>query len=177
MSHWLLKPRIEDTSRQGLLSDQNNEFQAVAMFVANTSAENFSARCKDSSQRPACRFLMACRHACTSSTGSRCDSGGISFAEAALATKALVPPAMASRGGYPNPSAGEAINVSYMAQDEPVEFTLLDAKGKVIATQVINTTNGQVTTQLNNTANLPSALYFLEVTSGDNSTTRKVVVM
>ncbi|GAB5416297.1 MAG: hypothetical protein Crog4KO_11190 [Crocinitomicaceae bacterium] len=78
---------------------------------------------------------------------------------------------------YPNPSAGEPINVSYMAQDEPVEFTLLDAQGKVIATQVINTTNGQVTTQLANTANLPSALYFLEVTSGENSTTRKVVVM
>lgn len=78
---------------------------------------------------------------------------------------------------YPNPSAGEPINVSYMAQDEPVTFTLLDAQGKVIATQVINTTNGQVTTQLENTASLPTALYFLEVTSGDHSTTRKVVVM
>jgi len=78
---------------------------------------------------------------------------------------------------FPNPSAGEPINVSYTAQDAPVEFTLLDAKGKVISTQVINTTNGQVSTQLENTANLPSALYFLEVTSGDFSTTRKVVVM
>lgn len=78
---------------------------------------------------------------------------------------------------YPNPTAGEPINVSYMAQDEPTTFTLLDAQGKIIATQVINTTNGQVTTQLDNTANLPAAMYFLEVTSGDNSTTRKVVVM
>ena len=78
---------------------------------------------------------------------------------------------------FPNPSAGEPINVTYTAQDAPVEFTLLDAKGKVISTQVINTTNGQVSTQLENTANLPSALYFLEVTSGDYSTTRKVVVM
>ena len=78
---------------------------------------------------------------------------------------------------YPNPTSGEPINVSYMAQDAPVEFTLLDAQGKVIATQVINTTNGQVTTQLENTENLPSAMYFLEVTSGDHSTTRKVVVM
>lgn len=78
---------------------------------------------------------------------------------------------------FPNPSTGEPINVTYMAQDEPVTFTLVDAQGKVIATQVINTTNGQVTTQLENTSNLPSALYFLEVTSGDDSTTRKVVVM
>ena len=78
---------------------------------------------------------------------------------------------------YPNPSKGEAINISYMAQDEPVEFTLLDAQGKVIAAQVITTTNGQVTTALQNTANLPSAMYFLEVRSGDNTTTRKVVVM
>jgi hypothetical protein len=78
---------------------------------------------------------------------------------------------------FPNPSAGEPINVAYMAQDEPVEFTLLDAQGKIIATQVVNTTNAQVTTQLENTANLPTAMYFLEVRSGDNTTTRKVVVM
>lgn len=78
---------------------------------------------------------------------------------------------------FPNPSAGEPINVAYMAQDEPVEFTLLDAQGKIIATQVINTTNAQVSTQLENTANLPTAMYFLEVRSGDNTTTRKVVVM
>jgi hypothetical protein len=78
---------------------------------------------------------------------------------------------------YPNPTAGEPINVSYMALDEPTTFTLRYAQGKIIATQIIETTNGQVTQQLNNTANLPAALYFLEVRSGDNATTRKVVVM
>jgi len=78
---------------------------------------------------------------------------------------------------YPNPTSGEPINVSYVALDEPTTFTLRDAQGKIIATQVIETTNGEVTKQLDNTANLPAAMYFLEVTSGDNSTTRKVVVM
>ena len=78
---------------------------------------------------------------------------------------------------FPNPTSGEPINVSYVALDTPTTFTLRDAQGKIIATQVINTTNGQVTSQLENTANLPAALYFLEVSSGDHSTTRKVVVM
>lgn len=77
---------------------------------------------------------------------------------------------------YPNPTKGEPINVSFNAQDEPTTFTLRDAQGKMIATQTINA-SGQVTQQLENTSNLPAACYFLEVTTGDRSTTRKVVVL
>jgi len=78
---------------------------------------------------------------------------------------------------YPNPTQGEAINVSYTASEEPTTFTLRDVQGKVIATQTIETTNASVTEKLNNTQNLPAACYFLEVTTGDYSTTKKVVVM
>jgi PKD repeat protein len=78
---------------------------------------------------------------------------------------------------FPNPTNGEAISVNYNAQDEPTEFTLRDTQGKIIAQQVITATNTSVTQKLDNTQNLPSALYFLEVKTGDHSTTKKVVVL
>lgn len=78
---------------------------------------------------------------------------------------------------YPNPSAGEAINVTYNAQNEPTTFTLRDVQGKIIAQQVIETTNAQVSTELNDTDKLPSACYFLEVKTGDHTMIKKVVVL
>lgn len=78
---------------------------------------------------------------------------------------------------YPNPTKGEAINVQYVAQGKAVTFTLRDMAGKVIATEVVETTNGTVNHQLKGTEELPSACYFLEVTSGDHSTTKKIVVL
>ena len=78
---------------------------------------------------------------------------------------------------FPNPTSGEAISVSYNAQDEPTEFILRDTQGKIIVQQVITATNTTVSQKLDNTQNLPSALYFLEVRTGDHSTTKKVVVL
>lgn len=78
---------------------------------------------------------------------------------------------------FPNPTNGEAINVNYMAQDEATEFILRDTQGKIIAQQLIQATNTTVSQQLDNTQNLPSACYFLEVRTGDHSTTQKVVVL
>ena len=79
---------------------------------------------------------------------------------------------------FPNPTtAGQAITVSYTAQNEPVTFVLRDAQGKVIATQVIEETNAMINQTLKGTENLSSACYFLEVTSGEHATTRKVVVL
>lgn len=78
---------------------------------------------------------------------------------------------------YPNPSQGEAINVSYNAGNQPTEFILRDVQGKIIAQQVISTTNAQVSQSLSNTEDLSSAPYFLEVKSGDHSMTKKIVVL
>ncbi|MBL4862296.1 MAG: T9SS type A sorting domain-containing protein, partial [Crocinitomicaceae bacterium] len=78
---------------------------------------------------------------------------------------------------YPNPTNGEAINVSYFAQNDATEFILRDVQGKIIAQQIIETTNSQVTQSLDNTEDLPSACYFLEIKTGDFSTTKKVVVL
>ncbi len=79
---------------------------------------------------------------------------------------------------YPNPTInGNAINVSYLAQDNPVTFTLRDTQGKIIATERLTETNTEVNHVLSGTENLPAAYYFLEVESGDYKTTRKVVVL
>ena len=78
---------------------------------------------------------------------------------------------------FPNPTKGEAINVRYTAKNEVVEFILRDITGKVISTEVVNTTNAAVTHQIKGSTNLPSAPYFLEVRSGDYSTTKKIVVL
>lgn len=79
---------------------------------------------------------------------------------------------------YPNPTVnGEAINVSYFANDNAVTFTLRDVQGKVISNETLTKTNTEVNHTLKNTENLPAACYFLEVQSGDFTTTRKVVVM
>lgn len=78
---------------------------------------------------------------------------------------------------YPNPTSGEAINVSYMAQNEATEFILRDVQGKIIASEVIEQTNMKVNHTLQGTENLPAAPYFLEVKVGDHSFTKKVVVL
>lgn len=78
---------------------------------------------------------------------------------------------------FPNPTKGEAINVRYTAQNESVKFILRDITGKVISTETVNTTNSSVTHRIEGSANLPSAPYFLEVRSGDYSTTKKIVVL
>ena len=78
---------------------------------------------------------------------------------------------------YPNPTVnGEAINVTYFANDNDVTFTLRDVQGKVISSETLTQTNSEVNHTLKNSENLPAACYFLEVRSGDHSVTKKVVV-
>jgi len=79
---------------------------------------------------------------------------------------------------YPNPTtAGQAITVAYTGQDKEVTFTLRNAQGKLIATETFAPTNASVEHTLNNTENLSSACYFLEVRTGESTTTKKVVVL
>lgn len=78
---------------------------------------------------------------------------------------------------YPNPTSGEALTVNFIGQNETTEFILRDVQGKVITTQTIEATSGQVVQTLNNTADLQAACYFLEVRVGDHSVTKKVVVL
>lgn len=78
---------------------------------------------------------------------------------------------------FPNPTSGEAINVSYNAQNEPTEFILRDVQGKIIAQETISITNAQVSQALMGTENLAASYYFLEVRTGSSSTTKKIAVL
>jgi len=79
---------------------------------------------------------------------------------------------------YPNPSAeGQSINVSFTGQDKEVTLTLRNTKGQIIASEVIAPTSALVNQAMKGTENLSSACYFLEVKTGDDTTTRKVVVL
>lgn len=78
---------------------------------------------------------------------------------------------------YPNPAHGEAINVSYVASEHPVTFTVLDMSGKVLSQETVTTTNAQVNHQLSGTAELPAACYFVEVSTNGYSATKKVVIL
>ena len=79
---------------------------------------------------------------------------------------------------YPNPvNSSEAINVSYIAGNNPVELVLRNAQGQVIYNTTVKTTNAQVDHSINVGSKLPAACYFLEVKNGEFKTIRKVVVM
>lgn len=78
---------------------------------------------------------------------------------------------------FPNPTNGESINISYVAQNEATEFTLRDVNGKIITSEVIESTNTNVSQKLTNTENLNTGCYFLEVKSGTFVITKKVVVL
>jgi hypothetical protein len=79
---------------------------------------------------------------------------------------------------FPNPTTnGQAITVTYTANNEPVTFTLRDAQGKLIATERIEETNAMVNHTLKGSNDLNSGCYFIEVSTGEHTTTRKVVVL
>ena len=79
---------------------------------------------------------------------------------------------------FPNPTSnGNAINIAYQGQDEAVTFTLRNAQGKEISSETIEATNTSVERTLNGSQNLSAACYFLEISAGGHTTTRKVVVL
>ena len=79
---------------------------------------------------------------------------------------------------FPNPlSIGEFINVSYVAGDSAVDFTLRDVQGKLIAQEIVQKTNTLVQHQIAVDNKNTAACYFLEVKSGGFTTVRKAVVL
>ncbi len=78
----------------------------------------------------------------------------------------------------PNPtSSSEGITINYIANNEAVNFELTDVHGKVIVSEDNRTKNSNVehTMKLENSLN--AGYYYLKITQGNYSTTRKVVVM
>lgn len=79
---------------------------------------------------------------------------------------------------YPNPStASEGITVDYIANENPVQFQLMDVQGKVLTTETDATTNGAVSHQLQLSSPLAAGCYYLKISQGEFSITKKVVML
>ncbi len=79
---------------------------------------------------------------------------------------------------YPNPlTSQQSINVAYTSGETPVELILKDLQGKVIHSERVNELNTKVNHILKLDTLLSSSCYFLEVKSGNFSTTKKIVIL
>lgn len=79
---------------------------------------------------------------------------------------------------YPNPTKSDQnINVNYHAGNNPVKFTLRDIQGKIISEETVSATNTEVNHVLNTNGVLNSSCYFLEVKTGEFTTTKKIIIL
>lgn len=79
---------------------------------------------------------------------------------------------------YPNPTnTTDGIAINYVANENPVEFQLMDVQGKVLTTETNTSVNGQVTHELNLTSPLAAGCYYVKISQGEFSLTKKVVVL
>lgn len=79
---------------------------------------------------------------------------------------------------YPNPSNGnQKITVSYTANNEPVTISLLDLDGKLISSNTNSTTNGMVQHSIDLNQSLTNGCYFVTISQGKFSTTRKLIIL
>jgi hypothetical protein len=78
----------------------------------------------------------------------------------------------------PNPtSTSEGITINYTANNDAVTFELTDVQGKVIVSESNKTRNSNVEHTMRLENKLNSGYYYLKITQGNYSTTRKVVVL
>jgi hypothetical protein len=79
---------------------------------------------------------------------------------------------------YPNPTnSNDGISINYVANENAVEFQLVDLQGKVITTETNNSVNAEVTHNLELSSPLASGCYYLKVSQGAFNMTKKVVIL
>lgn len=79
---------------------------------------------------------------------------------------------------YPNPTTSQnGISINYTANDQEVEFQLMDVQGKVLTTEKNNAVNTEVTHKMNLTGPLAAGCYYVKVSQGEFSVTKKVVIL
>lgn len=79
---------------------------------------------------------------------------------------------------YPNPTnSNDGISINYVANENAVEFQLVDLQGKVITTETNNSVNAEVTHKLELSSPLASGCYYLKVSQGAFNMTKKVVIL
>ena len=78
----------------------------------------------------------------------------------------------------PNPTTNsEGIIINYKANNEPIQFVLTDVQGKIITNEINTIKNSNVEHTMKLDKSLNAGYYYLKITQGNYSTTRKVVVM
>ncbi len=78
----------------------------------------------------------------------------------------------------PNPVvSGNALNIQYVAGNEPITFTLRNLQGEAITSEVRNEVNQAVSFGFEISENIAAAYYFLEVKSAGSTTVKKIAVI
>jgi PKD repeat protein len=78
---------------------------------------------------------------------------------------------------FPNPSStAQGVRVSYLANDNPVEFQWLDVQGKVLSTEINESVNTAVEHKLQFNTPMSAGCYYLKISQGESSVTKKVVL-
>lgn len=79
---------------------------------------------------------------------------------------------------FPNPTnAANGISINYTANDNAVEFQLMDVQGKVLATETNTAVNTEVTHKMNLSSPLAAGCYYVKISQGEFNMTKKVVIM
>jgi len=79
---------------------------------------------------------------------------------------------------YPNPAGiAEGIWISYLANEHPVALELVDVQGKVLAQETVQAVNTAVNHRLEPTNQLSAGCYYVKISQGDFSVTKKIVLL
>jgi hypothetical protein len=79
---------------------------------------------------------------------------------------------------YPNPTtSSNGVSINYVANEDAVEFQLVDLQGKIITTETNNSMNVEVTHKLELSSPLASGCYYLKISQGAFNMTKKVVIL
>lgn len=79
---------------------------------------------------------------------------------------------------YPNPAhTSESIAIHYTANEYPVNFELMDLHGKILSTETNDAINMEVTHQMNLAHPLAPGCYYIRISAGEFSMTKKIVVI
>jgi hypothetical protein len=78
---------------------------------------------------------------------------------------------------FPNPSInGNAIAISYEANESPLSFLLIDQRGKSICEEINYSTNKDVIHYLKLPESLESGMYYLNILQNEHQMVEKIVI-
>lgn len=76
---------------------------------------------------------------------------------------------------WPNPTQG-SLSVSFTAVNEKVTVDLIDIRGRKVSTSAFATSPGSIFNETLNYESLQAGMYFVRITNGNSSATKKIVI-